>query len=84
MTQTPIHPGEHLKEEMSELGMSAADLAKGKLSPGLPHFGLALPSALSGLRRRYSASARALCKLILSALSTNRSNSALSLLVIVP
>ena len=28
MTQTPIHPGEHLKEEMSELGMSAADLAR--------------------------------------------------------
>jgi hypothetical protein len=23
MTQNPIHPGEHLKEEMSELGMSA-------------------------------------------------------------
>ena len=28
MTQTPIHPGEHLKEEMSELGMSAAELAR--------------------------------------------------------
>jgi antitoxin HigA-1 len=28
MTQTPIHPGEHLKEEMTELGMSAADLAR--------------------------------------------------------
>jgi len=28
MTQTPIHPGEHLREEMSELKMSAADLAR--------------------------------------------------------
>ena len=28
MTQTPMHPGEHLKEEMSELGMSAAELAR--------------------------------------------------------
>jgi len=42
------------------------------------------PLVLSALRRRYSTSARALCKLILSALSTNRSNSALSLFVIVP
>src|ERR1700730_16325771 len=43
-----------------------------------------VPSVLSALRRRYSTNARALCKLIFSALSTNRSNSALSLLVIVP
>jgi antitoxin HigA-1 len=28
MAQTPIHPGEHLKEEMRELGMSAAELAR--------------------------------------------------------
>ena len=43
-----------------------------------------VPSVLLALRRRYSTNARALCKLIFSALSTNRSNSALSLLVIVP
>ena len=28
MAQTPIHPGEHLKEELRELGMSAAELAR--------------------------------------------------------
>jgi addiction module HigA family antidote len=28
MTQTPIHPGQHLSEEMTELKMSAADLAR--------------------------------------------------------
>ena len=28
MTQTPIHPGEHLKEELDALGMSAAELAR--------------------------------------------------------
>jgi hypothetical protein len=43
-----------------------------------------VPSVLSALRRRYSTNARALCKLIFSALSTNRSNSVLSLLMIVP
>jgi addiction module HigA family antidote len=31
MPLTPIHPGEHLAEELSELGMSAAELAR-KLS----------------------------------------------------
>jgi addiction module HigA family antidote len=28
MTQTAIHPGEHLAEELKELGMSAAELAR--------------------------------------------------------
>ena len=28
MAQTPIHPGEHLKEELDALGMSAAELAR--------------------------------------------------------
>lgn len=28
MTLTPIHPGEHLKEELDALGMSAAELAR--------------------------------------------------------
>ena len=28
MARTPIHPGEHLGEELSELGMSAAELAR--------------------------------------------------------
>src|SRR5260370_8228532 len=28
MAQTPIHPGEHLKEEIEELGISAAELAR--------------------------------------------------------
>lgn len=28
MARTPIHPGEHLAEELSELGMSAAELAR--------------------------------------------------------
>jgi len=28
MTVTPIHPGEHLAEELRELGMSAAELAR--------------------------------------------------------
>ena len=28
MPQTAIHPGEHLAEELSELGMSAAELAR--------------------------------------------------------
>ena|ERR1700693_214771 len=28
MAQTPIHPGEHLKEEIAELGMSAAEFAR--------------------------------------------------------
>src|ERR1700687_6207530 len=28
MTQTPIHPGEHLNEEMSKLAMSSANLAR--------------------------------------------------------
>lgn len=28
MARTPIHPGEHLAEELRELGMSAADLAR--------------------------------------------------------
>ena len=38
MTQTPIHPGEHLKEEMSELGMSAADTGEGKTFSGTASF----------------------------------------------
>ena len=28
MTRTPIHPGEHLAEELRELGISAAELAR--------------------------------------------------------
>jgi addiction module HigA family antidote len=28
MARTPIHPGEHLAEELRELGMSAAELAR--------------------------------------------------------
>jgi antitoxin HigA-1 len=28
MTRTPIHPGEHLSEELNALGMSAAALAR--------------------------------------------------------
>lgn len=28
MAQTPIHPGEHLKEELEALDMSAAELAR--------------------------------------------------------
>ncbi|MGI9071486.1 MAG: HigA family addiction module antitoxin [Bryobacteraceae bacterium] len=28
MAVTPIHPGEHLAEELNELGMSAAELAR--------------------------------------------------------
>jgi addiction module HigA family antidote len=28
MARTPIHPGEHLAEQLSELGMSAAELAR--------------------------------------------------------
>ena len=28
MARTPIHPGEHLAEALSELGMSAAELAR--------------------------------------------------------
>ncbi len=28
MARTPIHPGEHLVEELKELGMSAAELAR--------------------------------------------------------
>jgi addiction module HigA family antidote len=28
MTRTPVHPGEHLAEELAELGMSAAELAR--------------------------------------------------------
>lgn len=28
MARSPIHPGEHLAEELSELGMSAAELAR--------------------------------------------------------
>ena len=28
MARTPIHPGEHLSEELSELGLSAAELAR--------------------------------------------------------
>src|SRR5947209_16423075 len=28
MARTPIHPGEHLAEELEELGMSAAELAR--------------------------------------------------------
>jgi addiction module HigA family antidote len=28
MAVTPIHPGEHLAEELSELGMSASELAR--------------------------------------------------------
>jgi antitoxin HigA-1 len=28
MARTPIHPGEHLAEELTELGMSAAELAR--------------------------------------------------------
>jgi len=28
MAPTPIHPGEHLAEELAELGMSAAELAR--------------------------------------------------------
>ena len=28
MTRSPIHPGEHLAEELNELGMSAAELAR--------------------------------------------------------
>ena len=28
MARTPIHPGEHLKEELAELGLSASELAR--------------------------------------------------------
>jgi addiction module HigA family antidote len=28
MARTPIHPGEHLAEELKELGISAAELAR--------------------------------------------------------
>jgi addiction module HigA family antidote len=28
MARSPIHPGEHLAEELNELGMSAAELAR--------------------------------------------------------
>jgi len=28
MARTPIHPGEHLAEELRELGLSAAELAR--------------------------------------------------------
>ena len=28
MARTPIHPGEHLAEQLSELGMSAAELGR--------------------------------------------------------
>lgn len=28
MARTPIHPGEHLAEELREIGMSAAELAR--------------------------------------------------------
>lgn len=28
MARTPIHPGEHLKEELVELGLSASELAR--------------------------------------------------------
>jgi plasmid maintenance system antidote protein VapI len=28
MARTPIHPGEHLAEELKELGISAADFAR--------------------------------------------------------
>jgi len=28
MARTPIHPGEHLAEELKELGMSASELAR--------------------------------------------------------
>ena len=28
MARTPVHPGEHLSEELSELGLSAAALAR--------------------------------------------------------
>ncbi len=28
MARTPIHPGEHLAEELEELGLSAAELAR--------------------------------------------------------
>ena len=28
MTRTPIHPGEHLAEELRELGISAAELSR--------------------------------------------------------
>src|ERR1700674_3953126 len=28
MARTPIHPGEHLAEELNELGLSAAELAR--------------------------------------------------------
>ena len=28
MARSPIHPGEHLREELEELGMSAAELAR--------------------------------------------------------
>ena len=33
MTFTPIHPGEHLAEELRELGMSAAELARNLMVP---------------------------------------------------
>jgi antitoxin HigA-1 len=28
MSRTPIHPGEHLREELDELGLSASELAR--------------------------------------------------------
>jgi addiction module HigA family antidote len=28
MTRSPIHPGDHLSEELNELGMSASELAR--------------------------------------------------------
>ena len=58
-----------LGNQRTQAGMAASLAFPGRCLRPIPVF-----SVLSALRRRYSTSARALCKLILSALSTNRSN----------
>jgi hypothetical protein len=54
MPVTAIHPGEHLAEELKELGMSAAGLARKLAVPTKPRYGHFEWAALR--HRRYGSS----------------------------
>ena len=53
MARTPIHPGEHLAEELEELSISAAELARQIDVPVNRSLGSSTVSARSRPTRRY-------------------------------
>ena len=56
MARTAIHPGEHLAEQLKELGMSAAELGR-RLKVPTNLYALRFPSRCSGATRLNSRAA---------------------------